>query len=243
MSSNSNNFSDFIVYVDESGDHSLTSIDPNYPIFVLAFCIFEKHQEVDKVESTIRQFKFHYFGHDLVILHENEIRKEKNDFNIFKSKAERIQFMTDLTDIIEKSAFSICTSVIGKKKLQAHQIQDFHAYHFSLKDCLETLFLFIQEKQQADNITYIIVESRGNTEDKALETEFLRICNGENQFQKRLPFQLKLASKQINSAGLQIADLVARPIGLSVLKPEQNNRAMEILKPKIFSLKCFPSDE
>ena len=33
-------FSDFMVYVDESGDHSLTSIDKNYPIFVLAFCVF-----------------------------------------------------------------------------------------------------------------------------------------------------------------------------------------------------------
>ena len=35
-----NEFSDYIVYVDESGDHSLESIDINYPVFVLAFCIF-----------------------------------------------------------------------------------------------------------------------------------------------------------------------------------------------------------
>ena len=33
-------FSDFMVYVDESGDHSLTSIDKSYPIFALAFCVF-----------------------------------------------------------------------------------------------------------------------------------------------------------------------------------------------------------
>jgi hypothetical protein len=26
--------SDFIIYVDESGDHSLESIDPEYPVFV-----------------------------------------------------------------------------------------------------------------------------------------------------------------------------------------------------------------
>lgn len=38
----SKQFSDFIVYVDESEDHSLTSIDKNYPVFVLAFCIFYK---------------------------------------------------------------------------------------------------------------------------------------------------------------------------------------------------------
>ena len=32
-------FSDHIIFVDESGDHSLKSIDPQYPIFALAFCI------------------------------------------------------------------------------------------------------------------------------------------------------------------------------------------------------------
>ncbi|WIX32645.1 DUF3800 domain-containing protein [Salinicola sp. JS01] len=32
-------FSDFVVYVDESGDHGMLNIDANYPVFVLAFCI------------------------------------------------------------------------------------------------------------------------------------------------------------------------------------------------------------
>jgi hypothetical protein len=29
-------FSDYIVFVDESGDHGMTTIDPGYPIFVLS---------------------------------------------------------------------------------------------------------------------------------------------------------------------------------------------------------------
>ena len=32
--------------------------------------------------------------------------------------------------------------------------------------------------------------------------------------------------ESINSEGMQIADLTARPIGLSVLRPDQKNRAM-----------------
>lgn len=35
-------FSDYIVYVDESGDQGLVSIDAHYPVFVLALCIFEE---------------------------------------------------------------------------------------------------------------------------------------------------------------------------------------------------------
>ena len=41
--------SDYIVYVDESGDHSLTSIDPDYPVFVLSFCIFRKAEYAQAV--------------------------------------------------------------------------------------------------------------------------------------------------------------------------------------------------
>ena len=33
-------YSDYIVYVDESGDHGLKTIDENYPVFVLAFLYF-----------------------------------------------------------------------------------------------------------------------------------------------------------------------------------------------------------
>ena len=36
------NFGDYIVFVDESGDQSLKSVNANYPVFVLSFCIFEK---------------------------------------------------------------------------------------------------------------------------------------------------------------------------------------------------------
>ena len=30
-------FSDYIVYVDESGDHSLKSVNPEFPVFVNIF--------------------------------------------------------------------------------------------------------------------------------------------------------------------------------------------------------------
>lgn len=36
------------------------------------------------------------------------------------------------------------------------------------------------------------------------------------------------------SSGLQLADLVARPIGLSLLRPDQENRSFEVLKEKFY---------
>ena len=94
------------------------------------------------------------------------------------------------------------------------------------------------------------MECRGDKEDKALELEFLRICSGRNPHGALYPFKLIMAEKKRNSGGLQLADLMARPIGLAVLRPEQTNRAYEIIKAKLragtngqiegFGLKIFP---
>ena len=46
-------FSDFIVYVDESGDHSLTSIDRHFPVFALSFCVVRKADYVDSVVPAV----------------------------------------------------------------------------------------------------------------------------------------------------------------------------------------------
>ncbi|HSX37550.1 MAG TPA: DUF3800 domain-containing protein [Chlamydiales bacterium] len=61
-------YSDYIIYVDESGDHGLASIDENYPVFVLCFCSFLKRYYSEQVTPALRVLKFETFGHDMVIL-------------------------------------------------------------------------------------------------------------------------------------------------------------------------------
>jgi hypothetical protein len=55
-------FSDYVVYVDESGDHSLQSIDPNFPVFSLVFCIFKKSDFVETVVPVVQRLKFDFWG-------------------------------------------------------------------------------------------------------------------------------------------------------------------------------------
>lgn len=225
-------FSDFMVYVDESGDHSLQSIDKNYPVFILAFCIFYKSHYLKSVVPAIQNLKFDYFGHDMVVLHEHEIRKQKGEFKLFTQRALREKFMQCLSDILSQSNFILVSCVIEKSNINTKETA--HPYHFSLKHCLETLYEFVCEKNQQDCITFVAVESRGKNEDAELELEFLRICDGQNRFQKSLPFKVKIVSKQVNSVGLQVADLVARPIGRYFIDKNQPNRAFDILKTKFY---------
>ena len=42
---------------------------------------------------------------------------------------------------------------------------------------------------------------------------------------------VRFIDKKHNSTGLQLADMVAHPIGRYVMKPDQPNRAYDILKP------------
>lgn len=49
-------FGDYLVYVDESGDHELTKIDPQYPVFVLLFCIIHKDDYLTRVCPDLQRF-------------------------------------------------------------------------------------------------------------------------------------------------------------------------------------------
>lgn len=227
-------FSKYVVYVDESGDHGLKNIDMNYPVFVLAFCVFHKRHYVNKIVPILQNFKFNEFGHDLVILHEHEIRKEKGVFTFFKNKHHKNEFLNALTNIIEECNFVLISCVIKKDQLDIKQNEEVNPYHIALGFCLETLFEFLEEKNQTDLTTHVVVEQRGRKEDNELELEFRRICDGANKLNRQLPFNIIFADKKVNSSGLQLADLVARPIGLSVLKPEQANRSFDVLTKKFY---------
>ncbi len=221
-------FSDFIVYVDESGDHSLVNIDEGYPVFVLAFCIFHKRHYAETIIPRLEHFKFRHFGHDALVLHEHEIRKQKGDFSVLANLQLRHQFISELSEIMDQSNFVLAACVIDKKKLKQTNPQVSDPYHFALAYCLDGLRDFLTEKKQIDRKTYVLVERRGKKEDKALELEFRRICDN-----KMYPFDVIFEDKKSNLAGLQLADLVARPIGLNYLRPQQENRAFDILKKKL----------
>jgi len=244
------NFSDYIVYVDESGDHGLKTIDPFYPVFVLVFCVFKKNAYINTVTPSLQRFKFKHFGHDQTILHETDIRKNRGEFAFLKSKTEDMAFLNELTEIVQQTPVTLISTVIKKEAYRQGYSTPENPYHIALRYGLERIFYYLSEQSAFNGNTHVIVEKRGKLEDNELEFEFRRICSGFNYPQQELPFELVFADKKSNSTGLQLADLIARPIGLHVLKPEQPNRAFEVIDKKFYrnskgdrngyGLKCFP---
>ena len=229
-------FSDYVVYVDESGDHSLTSINPDYPVFVLAFCIMHKRHYAERVIPSVEKFKFNYFGHDAIVLHEHEIRKQTGDFVMLTDQTLRASFMNDFSRIMEVNNYVVVACVIDKERLKetkSPQEGGQNPYHIALDFCLDGLYDFLEEKNQLALRTHVLVECRGKKEDKELELEFRRLCDGNQHKGVPLPFEVVFLDKKTNAVGLQLADLIARPIGVHYLRPGQSNRAFEIIEQKI----------
>jgi len=241
--------SDYIVYVDESGDHGLLSIDPQYPVFVLAFCVFHKEEYRLIASPALQDLKFRHFGHDMVILHEHEIRKAAGPFRCLVDPGRRERFMQDLNRLVEAVPLTLVASVIQKGRLRERYSSPPTPYHIALAFGLERVASFLKARGQKGRTAHFVFECRGKKEDQELAAEFERVCAGANYRGERLPFQMTLADKKTNCCGLQLADLFARPIGRRTMNPGEPNRAFEILRKKLYSnggrvqgfgLKVFP---
>ncbi|WP_312854927.1 DUF3800 domain-containing protein [Agromyces agglutinans] len=242
--------SDYIVYVDESGDHNLVNLDPQYPVFVLAFCIFPIASYVDEVVPQALRLKFDFFGHDIVVLHEREIRKSAPPFDILLDASVRKPFLERLDRLITTSRFGIVACVIDKARFRNRRGLDISPYEVALEFGLERVFLQLQQRGQRGRKTHVVFESRGRTEDADLERQFARVMETTTMVGMPETLEFRCASKLTNSTGLQVADMVARPIGLHVLRPEQSNHAWDVLQQKIvrsrqgriegYGLKIYP---
>ena len=243
-------FSDYLVFVDESGDHGLDTIDPGYPVFVLAFCIINKRDYIEQVVPAIQRFKFKHFGHDQVILHEVDIRRDRGGFAFLKTRALKEAFLAELSTLVEAAPFTLVATAIKKEPYKQRYQNPANPYHVALGYGLERVFYYLRAKGGQVGRTHVVVEKRGAKEDAELELEFRRVCDGANYEGAQLSFDVVFADKKSNSAGLQLADLVARPVGIKLLRPEQANRAYEIIEAKFYrngggqfrgwGLKCFP---
>lgn len=233
----------------------MSPIDPEYPIFVLTFCVFNKTSYIEKIQPAVKRLKFDFFGHDMTVLHSTDIRKRRGEFEMLMNPNIRKAFLERLDEMIVKADVDIISHVIDKAKYDSpnrnHPRND--PYHIALRRCILSLGRLLHSRSQTEKMVHIIAESRGKTEDRHLfrEFEWFKSELGAAKWKSEawaglpdIPLCLKFAEKKINSAGLQIADLTSHPIGRHSLKPNQHNHAFDIVKQKIFEgIGRFPPSE
>lgn len=228
----------YVIYADESGDHGLQCVDPDYPVFVLAFCIFQVSHYIQTVVPSVQRFKFQHFNHDMVILHERDIRKSLGPFKVLFNTELREQFMRNLNKLVSSAKFEIVSCVVDKSEMSRLNPLEKELYSVAMKKALGIVRDYIKP-ELGDQKIPVIFESRGKTEDRYLISNF-----GAGAFSDDVNiadlFELIVANKKVNSSGLQIADMVARPLGQQWLKPDQGNKAVEIIQDKLIGQIFLP---
>lgn len=239
-------FSDYIVFADESGDHGVASIDRQFPVFALVFCLFEKARYVDEIEPAFRRLKFKYFGHDSIVLHEHDIRKQKSQFSLLRNAGTREAFMADVNALMATVPFQGYASIIDKNALKARYADPWNPYEVAMQFCMEKVSNRLVVHQQRGRLTHVLFEGRGRVEDAQLELEFRRIAANDRRWGwrqvdfTRAPLEPVFVPKAANLAGHQFTDLIARPLALRTIRPDQANRAYDVIRDRMNDIKVFP---
>jgi len=203
-----------ILFLDESGDHSLSKIDPQYPVFVLCGVIIDEDYHNGVATDALNQFKEQLFGRRDIILHTLDFTRNHAGYEAMASHDFRVRFFGELYALIGALDFKVVACVIRKQEhLKKYGLHAVDPYMLSLSILIER-FIFDCGSVGGS----VIAEARDATLNNALELAFLDLkIRGTSyvsatKVQKRI-HGFTIREKQENITGLQLADVCATPIG------------------------------
>ena len=245
----------WLVFVDESGDHGLVNFDPYYPIFVLAALLMTRGDH-EALGHDFARLKARYWPGEKVVFHEREIRRREGPFARLGSRDYEI-FLSELTRVVAKTPFKLMAVVVDKRRLVERYARPLNPYKLALGFVVERV-AFEVGPGYGQKLPFFL-EARGRREDRELLRVAKQLRSGEHWLSRdlspglrvtlgRMRFEFKRKDDLL--PGLELADLVAWPVGHRYLYPEQKNRAFSVLERKFrrgpggkvegWGLKVFP---
>ncbi len=241
----------YYLFLDESGDHGLKTIDESFPIFLLCgILISEKNYKL--IRDEINQIKSDFWNNKNVIFHSRDIRKCNKEFQILFDLEIKEQFYNAINSLVEKPLYHIIAASINKIAfIKKYGKLENDVYELSLSFILERTVFCLDSLGYCDNLE-IIIEKRGKKEDIKLAEHIQKVRQIGTYFvsSERIlnyGFKSKFSWKNENINGLQLADLIAYPIARSILNPNGVNLSFNRFKHnfytkkgKVYGLKRFP---
>jgi len=217
-----------VLFLDESGDHSLDTIDPQYPVFVLGGCIIDMDYHENELSPRLKAYKTNLFGRDDFILHTADIVRRRGVFQKLTNKAFRDRFYFETNRLMETADYTIVACAIKKNDhLARYGLAALDPYMLSLRILVER-FVFEVQQRGGGVQGLIIAESRDETLNSQLRLAWMDLRTTGTDYVsasevRRYVSELHIRNKQNDIAGLQIADLVVSPIGRYVLGKNPKN--------------------
>lgn len=216
-----------VLFLDESGDHNLSVIDPQYPMFVLGGVIMDADYAKGPLKEALRDFKQQMLGRTDIVLHTADIIRNRNGFERMKDQGFRAEFLARLNDLMRTAEYRVVACAIHKTAhLARYGFDAVDPYMLSLDVLVER---FCHDIGNIARGGVIVAEKRDPALDRSLDLAWLNLkVSGTryvqaNAIDNRIS-SLSLRAKSDNIAGLQLADLVVSPIGRHVLgKPDRED--------------------
>ena len=214
------------IYIDETGNHDMTHADdPNQRFLALTGVILESQYNTAMFQPDLDVIKRQFFQHDpdtSIIFHRKEMVNYRQPFEALRDAEVEKRFNQTILDGLERWQYNVITVAIDKKAHRdQYSVWRYHPYHYCLAVMLERFVLFLHYGNHRGDV---MVESRGQVEDKKLKDSFQGLYkNGTDhvpaeRWQERLTSgELKVKPKTADIAGLQLADLIAHPSRREIL--------------------------
>jgi hypothetical protein len=228
----------YYFFLDETGDHSLSFIDENFPIFLLCGCLISE-VELIALEKELNKLKINFFKSTEVILHSREIRKCEGSFQVLFDLAIKEKFYAYLNKIMRKFDYTIIGAGIEKSEyIKRYGKGAKDPYAISMAFILERLIFCLDGFSKISKVA-IKVEKRGKKEDQMLISDYNSIIDSGTYYINNERFaskidEFKFHSKRENIIGLQLSDLCAYPLARSIINPAEPYIPFEVIKGKIY---------
>lgn len=227
----------YYLFIDETGDHSLSNIDIRFPIFMIgAVLISEKEYFI--FQKKINNFKIKFFKTKEIILHSRDIRKINPPFEILFNLKVKEEFYKELNNIIIETDFVINPVAIMKKNhIEKYGKFAKNPYGLSLNFLMERAIFDCENIINCSELE-VIIEQRGRKEDAELLKVYQSVIANGTSFVESYRFEkiftgIDFKNKMDNDEGLQLSDLISYPVARKILNPEKINTAYDIVEGKI----------
>ena len=242
----------YYLYIDESGDHGLTTVNPDFPVFLLCGVLVSAG-EYENIRQSFNKIKHVLWGNKDVIFHSRDIRKCEKEFSVLFDLEKKKWFYENINLALSNHNYTVFASAIRKDNyIQRFGRLSNDVYELALSFIIERTVFFLDDEKQKEINLEIVIEKRGKKEDKKLEEHFQRILSRGTGFitaDRLASYRLNIVfnSKRENINGLQLADLVAYPVARFVIEPKRANPAFDLVESKIYEkggkrygLKIYP---
>lgn len=141
----------YYLYIDESGDHGLATVNPDFPVFLLCGVIVSA-EEYENIRQSFNKTKNEFWGNKEVVFHSRDIRKCEKEFSIFFDLEKKKSFYEQINKSIEQHNYTVIASAIRKDiYIQKFGRLSNDVYELALSFIIERAIFFLDDIKDLNN--------------------------------------------------------------------------------------------